>query len=211
MEWPPAAGQRPAAEAFGKEAFVKHLVACAAAAAIGMALTAGAEEEKPLGNVQVGLKGNFVKYTDDVLKDMELEEGGYGGLMLYVGVADGFYLGVEGGAAYSEKEEGDFKWSLTYAPIEANAKLVVKPADWLVLSVGGGGLYGYTKFEVEVGDDKDDTDDWVFGGQAFAEADLLFGPFFIGANGKYQMTQEFKDADFELNNWQVGGQLGFKF
>lgn len=192
---------------------MKKVMVGAVVAVIGLSLTARAQESsaKTLGNVQFGLKGNYIAFTHEDLKDSKVDTGGLGGALFYLGVADGFYIGVEGGAAYAEHKEGDLKLSLTYVPIEANAKLVVKPADWLVLGVGGGGCYGYTKYEAELNGNKDDINDWVFGGQAFAEANLLFGPFFIGANGKYQLTQKFEDQEFNLNNWQVGGQLGFNF
>ncbi len=191
---------------------MKRVVLGAVMASVGAAMLAQAQTaEKTMGNVQFGLKGDYIRFTHEDLKDTKIDKGGLGGAFLYLGVADGFYLGVEGAGAYAEHKEGDLKLSLTYVPIEANAKLVVKPAPWLALCVGGGGCYGHTKMEAELAGEKDDEKCWVWGGQGFAEANLLFGPFFIGANGKYQMTQKFEDADFNLNNWQVGGQLGFAF
>jgi hypothetical protein len=198
-------------EPYGREALVKKAVIGAVVAVVGLGVSAQAQGEKPLGDVQIGVKGNYIAFTHKDMKDEKLEKGGLAGAFLYLGVAEGFYIGAEGAAAYAEHKEGDRKGSLTYIPIEANAKLVVKPADWLALSVGGGGCYGHTKVEEQLGDDKGDVQKWVLGGQAFAEANLLFGPFFLGANSKYQITQKFEDADFNLNNWQVGGQLGFKF
>jgi hypothetical protein len=35
--------------------------------------------------------------------------------------------------------------------------------------------------------------------------------FFIGVNTKYQLTEDFKDFNYNYNNWRIGGQLGVMF
>jgi hypothetical protein len=56
-----------------------------------------------------------------------------------------------------------------------------------------------------------DDDDWLSGGQVFADTGYKFGRCLVGVNGKYQLTQDFKDAGFDSNNWRLGAQIGVMF
>ncbi len=56
---------------------------------------------------------------------------------------------------------------VTYIPIELNLKYMAEIAPQWVLGVGAGISYNY--FEIEANNIDRDADDWVFGGQIFAE------------------------------------------
>jgi hypothetical protein len=63
------------------------------------------------------------------------------------------------------------------------------------------------------------ADDWLFGGQFFIDLNYKFNQWFLGINAKYQITEDFEewghpyglDLDHNLNNWRIGGQIGFWF
>jgi hypothetical protein len=71
---------------------------------------------------------------------------------------------------------------------------------------------------------KQHENDWLFGGQVFADLTyniqgLPFTRFIkfispddlpsIGVNAKYQMTQDFKDRNVDFTNWRLGAQLSW--
>jgi len=61
------------------------------------------------------------------------------------------------------------------------------------------------------GSDGGTTDDWLLGGQLFAEMVFRMGWFSLGVNGKYQMTENFKGTGFALDNWRAGIVTVFAF
>jgi opacity protein-like surface antigen len=83
-----------------------------------------------------------------------------------------------------------------------------------VLDFGAGISYNYFKIEAE--DIDADADDWLFGGQVFADINYKINKdWFIGINGKYQFTDDLEfdniDTSTNANNWRVGAQVGLMF
>lgn len=166
--------------------------------------TVFAQEKAPLGVGNLAVKVDYISFTDGDLEDVDLDTGVYVGLEGYARILTApLYLGIEAGYA---NPDGDFDTELTYVPVELNLKYAIPAAQTFVIDLGAGASYNYAKF-----DNGDSEDDWLFGGQFFIDANYTSGGFFIGINGKYQLTDEFEDFDVELSNWRVGGQIGIMF
>jgi len=84
-----------------------------------------------------------------------------------------------------------------------------------VIDLGAGISYNYIKEEATASalgnTESASIDDWLFGGQFFVDMNYTIDQFFIGINGKYQLTEDFKDFNYSYNNWRVGGQIGIMF
>jgi hypothetical protein len=113
------------------------------------------------------------------------------------------YFGAEVG--YAAPDEGFLE--LTYIPFEINLKYAVEPASGLVVDMGGGFSFNY----VEVEDFFTSEDDWLFGGQVFADLSYKAGVVYFGADFKLQLTEDFEDSSVDFNNWRLGGHLGIIF
>ena len=179
-----------------------------------------AARRAPLGNVHLGVNLSFIRFSDDVADTASTESGGYVGVLGYARLYHGLYLGGEVGKAENVRFfSGD---DVEFLPIELNAKYAFQAGSHFVLDVGGGLSYSYV--EIDEGQEwnlgcvvnicpapdpsaaNDDKlgDDWLLGGQLFAEMMFRMGWFSLGVNGKYQVTESFKGTDFTLDNWRVG-------
>ncbi len=181
-------------------------------AVLTLAMAALAADDRPLGLVHFGIKGDYVAFTDSTLKDAKLDQGGFGGAELYFGLVKGLYLGVESGVAYSQGSvkvlDASVDNKLLYVPMELNAKYMVALTPWLVLDVGAGGCYSYGRLEATLEGLSEVETDWMPGGQGFADLNIILGPLYVGVDGKYQALAKFKDSDFNFNNWRLGAHLG---
>ena len=186
----------------------------------------------PLGLGNIALKVDYIDFTDSTLEDLDLDTSVYGGLEMYGQVAPGLYLGAEVGYTNPDEETTftvfdpflgpvtvELETEITYVPIELNLKYAIEAAPNLVFDFGAGVSMNYAELEVEgsaLGVTVNDSeDDWLFGGQFFADLNYKFGQFFIGVNAKYQITEDLEindiDTDVDLSNWRVGGQIGIIF
>lgn len=184
-----------------------------------------AAERYPLGISNVALKVDYLNFTDDVFDNIDLDEALYVGIEGYYAVMPNIYLGMEIGWAGSENDDkiGNLKVDIdiTYIPIELNLKYMAEIAPQWVFGVGGGISYNY--FEIETNRIDRDADDWVFGGQIFAELNYKMDDFwFLGLETKYQWTEDLEFDDFGINgrdfdtktsadNWRIGAKIGFVF
>ena len=172
--------------------------------------TVFAAERYPLGEGNVALKLDWIKFTDSDLNDVDVDSGFYIGLEGYgLLTADNLYLGIEAGCANPEGSVGSSDTELMYVPIEVNLKYAVAASQSVIFDIGAGLSYNYGKFEVA----GDSLTDWMFGGQAFMDLNFTINQFFLGISGKYQIGEDFKkdNRQFSCNNWRIGGQLGFMF
>jgi hypothetical protein len=161
-------------------------------------------ERVPLGEGNVALKLDYISFTDD-----HLGNGLYIGLEGYGEIMPNLYLGGNVGTAANVTIFGE---NVTFVPIELNLKYAIEAAPKFVIDFGTGASYIYTEIQ------REDLflpyvkeNDWLFGGQIFAELAYKINKFFIGINGKYQITQDFKDENVDLNNWRFGLQIGMMF
>jgi hypothetical protein len=109
-----------------------------------------------------------------------------------------------------------------FVPVEINLKYAMEPASNFVVDFGAGLSCSYVELhhfvyffdperENTITNRSETRDDWLFGGQVFVDLTYKIRWFSIGVNGKYQITQDFKDADYDLSNWRLGAQLGIVF
>jgi opacity protein-like surface antigen len=192
-----------------------------------MATTVYATEKYALGNSHIALKVDYFSFTDDVFDEVDLDAGPYIGLEGYYGIMPNLYLGLEAGWAGTSNDghidaiDADVDVDVNYVPIELNLKYALEVSPAWVISLGAGVSYSWFDVQVDVDDFGDaDTDDWVFGGQVFADLTYkLNNQWFIGINGKYQFTEDLDfeiegedvDTDSNANNWRAGAQVGLMF
>jgi hypothetical protein len=170
-----------------------------------------AAERVPLGTGNISFKADYIKFTDGDLKDADVDSDYYIAIEGYFMIIPELYLGAEVGYTNPDGSMGSLDTELTYVPIEINLKYAIEAAPQLVVDFGVGASYGYGKFKISGSGVSDSVDDWLFGGQGFADVNYKIDNFFIGINGKYQITEEFKDYEFNMDNWMVGGQVGIIF
>jgi opacity protein-like surface antigen len=191
-----------------------------------MATSLYAAEKYSLGNSNVALKVDYFSFTDDVFDNIDLDAGPYIGLEAYYGIIPNLYVGMEVGWAGTSNDgtigdDIDVDVDVNFVPIELNLKYAFDLSPAWVLDLGAGVSYNWFNVRVHSHDFKDvDEDDWVFGGQVFADVIYkLNNQWFIGINGKYQMTEDLSfdvngediDTDTNANNWRAGAQIGLMF
>lgn len=168
-----------------------------------------------LGIGDLAVKVDYINFTDDVVKDFDNDEGSYVGLEAYAAITPNLYLGAEIGYANPDGRiyiEGvPLDTEVTFVPIELNLKYAIKADPNLVIDFGAGVSSNYVKEEESAFDFSDSRDDWLLGGQFFMDLNYTMNQFFIGVNTKYQLTEDFKDFNYNYNNWRIGGQLGVMF
>jgi len=163
--------------------------------------TVFAAEKASLGMGNLALKVDYINFTESALEHADADSGLYLGIEGYTQILPALYLGLEAGYA---NPDGDVE--LTYVPVELNLKYAIPASPDFVMDLGAGASYNYAKFENGGSDD-----DWLFGGQVFIDVNYTSGGFFVGINGKYQLTEDFSNSSLSLDNWRVGGQVGIMF
>ena len=181
-----------------------------------------AAEKYDLGMGNVALKIDYINFTEDAFDEIDLENGVYVGLEGFYAIYPNLYLGLEAGWAGTSNDDDidlgggpiNVDIDVTFVPIELNLKYAVALSpDWVV-DFGAGISYSY--FEIEADDVDESADDWLFGGQVFADINYkLSKDWFLGINAKYQFTDdlEFDNVDTETSadNFRVGAQVGMMF
>jgi hypothetical protein len=166
-----------------------------------------------IGNLAVKL--DYINFTDDVAKNFDNDKGIYVGLEGYTAIAPNLYLGAEVGYANPDGSidiAGTYvDTEVTFVPIELNLKYAIQSAPNLVIDFGAGVSSNYVKEEESAFGFSDSRDDWLFGGQFFIDLNYTINQFFMGVNAKYQLTEDFKDFNYNYNNWRIGGQIGVMF
>jgi outer membrane protein W len=192
-----------------------------------MATTVYATEKYALGNSHVALKVDYFSFTDDVFDEIDLEAGPYIGLEGYYGIMPNLYVGMEAGWAGTSNDghldaiDADIDVDVNFVPIELNLKYAFEVSPALVIDLGAGVSYSWFDVQADVDGFGDaDQDDWVFGGQVFADVNYkLNNQWFIGINGKYQITEDLEfdvqgedvNTDTKADNWRAGVQVGLMF
>lgn len=183
--------------------------------AILLVLTAGigfASDKAPLGTTNLAVKLDYIRFTNGGLEDAHVDKAAYLGLEGYFNILwSHFYLGGEIGYANPDGHPFFGRTELEYLPIEVNGKYAFVLIPNLAADLGGGLSWTHARFKVSDAFFPEDSEDWLFGTQLFADLNYSFGHFFAGANLKYQVTQEFSRYDFGVSNWRMGGQVGVRF
>jgi Outer membrane protein beta-barrel domain len=191
---------------------------------IVMTSVAYGAEKILLGNGNIALKMDYLQFTEGALEDLDNDECFYIGLEAYNKITSNLYVGMEIGYATSEGSadilfddfgEVDADTELTFVPIELNLKYALDITPRLALDFGAGASYNWMKEEISARGRSSEEDDWLWGGQFFAALNYKIDRFFIGINGKYQLTEDFEidddETDVNANNWRIGGQVGIMF
>ena len=165
-----------------------------------------AVEKEPLGIGTIAIKLDYINFTDSVIETFDYDSGLYIGVEDYFKVVPNFYLGAEVG--YANPDGSTLGGTeLTFIPVEVNSKFARELTPKLIVDLGAGISYIYVEEEFITSS----FDDWLFGGQFFADLNYKTGNFFFGVNAKYQFTQDFKDVNYNYTNLRIGGQAGFMF
>lgn len=165
------------------------------------------------GSAHFGLKIDYIHFTDDVLEDNDIEEGGYLALETYGMVLPNLYFGGEIGVSHIDGSYNSLDTELTFVPVEIYVKYRFDLSPRFNFDIGIGGSHCFYKVEIaaETTEDGDDSDkSSVWGGQAFVDLNAEFDWFFIGVNAKYQITEDFIGG-IDLNNYRAGAQFGITF
>ena len=182
-----------------------------------------AAEKYDLGMGNIALKVDYINFTEDAFDKIDLKDGVYVGLEGYYAIYPNLYLGLEAGWAGSKNDdtidtdefgEVDVDVDVTFIPVELNLKYAIPLDPNWVIGFGAGISYSY--FKIEANDIDEDADDWLFGGQVFADINYKINKeWFIGINGKYQFTDDLEfdniDSKTSADNWRVGAQVGLMF
>jgi len=186
-----------------------------------------AADKYALGNSNIALKVDYINFTESLDNiDLDLENAIYVGLEGYYSIYPNLYLGMEAGWAGSKNDdqvEGiDVDIDLQFIPIELNLKYVFElDPNW---NIGVGAGVSYSFLDIELSGIDRDADDWIFGGQVFADINYkMSAQWFLGIEGKYQFTEDLEFDNVELldggdvetnisaNNWRVGAKIGYMF
>ena len=187
-----------------------------------------AAEKYSLGISNIALKVDYIDFTEDVFDEIDLASGVYVGLEgYYAAIYPDLYFGFEVGWAGSENDDKidtrafgkvNVGADMQYIPIEFNLKYTFDlPPTW-VMDLGAGICYSW--FEIDLDRLNAKEDDFVFGGQVFA--DIIYkmsDQWFIGINGKYQLTEDLEfdvrgesiETSTSADNWRLGVQAGMMF
>ena len=161
----------------------------------------------------LGLKVDYIHFTDNILEDNDIEKGGYLALETNGRILPNLYLGGEIGVTIINGSYDDTDTKLTFVPVEMNMKYRFELLPRFNLDVGVGVARCFYDIEIAAETNKDGKDsdkNSVWGAQTSVDLNTQFGWFYIGANAKYQITQEITD-DINLNNYRVGVQFGIAF
>ncbi len=174
-----------------------------------------AAQKASLGIGNIAVKADYISFTADEMEGSDTDTGLYLGIEGYGKIAPNLYLGAEVGYANPEGKALGFDTELTFMPIELNLKYAVESTPNLAVDFGIGASYNYVEEKASGYGVSVSIDDWVFGGQIFADLNYKMDMFFIGINAKYQITgkADFKeiDTDYDYSNWRIGGQVGLMF
>ena len=165
------------------------------------------------GSGYFGIKIDYIHFTDSVLEDNNIENGGYLALETYGMILPQFFLGGEIGFSYIDDTYNDVDTELIFVPVEINVKYRFDLSPRFNLDVGIGGSHIFYKVEIAAETSENNDKDYkssVWGGQAFVDLNAEFGWFYIGANAKYQITEDINDG-VDLDNYRAGAQFGIIF
>ena len=172
---------------------------------------ASAIEKASLGNGNFAVKTDYIAFTNGYFDRGDNQDDGlYLGLEGYGKITPNLYLGGEIGAGTNIEIGGE---EITFVPVELNLKYAKEAARNIVVDFGAGLSYSSAEIQYRplFGAAQEKRSNWLFGGQVFVDLTYIINWFSIGVNGKYQITEDFKDESIDLSNYRLGVQLGIMF
>jgi len=170
-----------------------------------------AQQKAPLRNSNFVLKLDHIVFTDSHFDEAgNANDGLYIGLEGYGNITPNLYLGGEIGVGTNIEIGGE---EITFIPVELNMKYAKEAARNFVVDFGAGLSYSSAEIQYRplFGAAQEKRSNWLFGGQVFVDLTYIINWFSIGVNGKYQITEDFKDESIDLSNYRLGVQLGIMF
>lgn len=172
------------------------------------AADACAQGESPLGNGTLALKFDYLRFTGRHLGSLDEDDGIYIALEGFRRIRPNLYLGGEIGQGTNVSLV--FGEDIQFYVFELNLKYAGDLSPRLVLDAGAGPSYNYVSiYELDFFDGNRERDDWLLGGQAFADLTYRFGRFCAGLHAKFQRTQDFEGGRGDYSNTRVGVQFGY--
>ena len=181
----------------------------------------------------IAVKVDYFHFTDSQIKSLNSADGVYVGLEaykqlfcpnLFFGMAIGWAgpSGTVSGVVSSPEFLPTFvsaDSSIDYVPIEFNVKYVIPLSRCFNFAFGAGGSINYFSLSTNISTPgvlvHASDSDWVWGGQFFGEINYKFSNWFIGADIKYQVTEDLRlfgvDTQAGADNFRAGGRIGFLF
>jgi hypothetical protein len=187
--------------------------------------TVYAQNDSPLGKGHLGIKVDYIGFSDSELDEFDVDNGIYVGLEGYIKVknAPNLYLGGEVGFAEPDDSLTDnslgfpikVDYEFKYVPIEINAKWIFDMGSDITLALGAGLSENYVDIDAKASalglSISDSDDDWIFGGQFLLDINYSSGNLFYGIDAKHKITQEFKDDGTKFTHYSVGAHVGWMF
>jgi hypothetical protein len=184
---------------------------------------ASAQTDEPLGTGGVRVKMAYLGFTDSTLDDYRIDHPTYFGAEAYWQVHSRLFVGGEIGYANDDSSavirvDGTLRRAdteITYVPIEFNLINITPCGKNLQTRFGIGVSYSYVHIESDpppggiMMKSSDDSDEWLLGGQLFADISYYINNFFFGIDVKLQITKDWDEEDY--TNGRVGGHLGWRF
>lgn len=180
-------------------------VLTAAVALLAAPMTLRAQDTAPLGKFDVAIKFGYVVFSEGVTED----DGFYLGLAGYGRLAANVYVGAEVAGASTVTLFTD---EMTLLPLELNVKYARPVGSHFVLAGGAGLTYARAEFHDEgvIGPDVV-YEEWLFGGQVFADFVYRVKWFELGISAKYQLMGDFAQVPADFSNFRVGLKVGVVF
>ncbi|MBN1944293.1 MAG: hypothetical protein JW797_01400 [Bradymonadales bacterium] len=164
-----------------------------------------AQEAPGLGRGDIALKLGYIAFPQN---DSD-EAGIYLGLAGYGHVGSNVYVGGELGPAGNI---GFFSDDMSMVSFELNAKYALGVGSHFVVAGGGGLCLAYAEIEdYSFFSGRETYQEWLFGGQVFADLVFRFGWFDFGFNVKYQLLSPPDQEGVDFSNFRLGPQIGIVF
>ncbi len=174
-------------------------------------------DDAPLGLASLAVKIDQVQFTNSTLNDADIKDGAYVGVEAYLNLKENLYIGGEVGHAKAEgtmaTTSGPRDTEASYTNLELNLKYLVEGESNFLIDFGAGLAYirGEEELKSTTWAASSTRDDWMMGGQVFADFNYTFSSFFAGANIKYQITEDSDETSYDYTNYRYGVQFGIMF
>jgi hypothetical protein len=140
------------------------------------------QREAPLGNGHIAVKLDYLLFTDNLLNQLGENDGLYAGLEGYRKIAPNFYLGGEVGQGANVSIFGE---DIFFVPLELNTKYALEASPDFVVDFGAGVSYNYIRlYDINLFSESVERNDWLFGGQFFADLAYKFKRYSAGVHAK---------------------------
>jgi len=182
----------------------------------------------PLGDVNVAVKVEYLRFMDDSIRELNAGDGIYVGVEAYKQLfLPNLYLGMQigwGGSSgdvtvpwFYSGQTTAYSTDVDYVPIEFNIKYAIPLDRSLILDFGSGFSFNY--FDISVKDKwygySGSENDWVIGGQFFADLNYKYANWLFGIGVKYQLTDTMSfggvNTSVSADNLRIGMQAGYSF